>query len=115
MIKAYLNQPPNTPPQPRPKRRNERERGRERERRREGGDPHKPAHVSASATCFTYETHLSPFNSHEIAQEAVIANGGRGGSDVERLEGPLQRIPHYTLVTALEYYPCENTLSPLGG
>lgn len=48
-------------------------------------------------------------------QEAVIAREEQGGSDVERLEGPLQRIPHYTLVTALEYYPCENTLSPLGG
>lgn len=71
--------------------------------------------TSARATCFTYETHLSPFNSHEIVQEEVIAKGGRGRSDVERLQGPLQRIPHYTLVTALEYYPCENTLSPLGG
>lgn len=105
-----------SPPQPRTqetKRESKEARGRDGER--EGGNSHKPSHVSARATCFTYETHLSPFNSHEIVQEEVIAKGGRGGSDVERLEGPLQRIPHYTLVTALEYYPCENTLSPLGG
>lgn len=72
-------------------------------------------HLPAGATCFTYETHLSPFNSHEIAKETVRASRGQGGSDVERLEGPLHRILHYSLVTASEYYPCENTLSPLGG
>lgn len=38
--------------------------------------------------------HLSPFNSHGICQEAVIAEGGWGvgGSDVERPEVLLQ---HY--------------------
>lgn len=74
----------------------------------------KPSHGSARATCLTYETHLSLFNSHEIMQEDVIAKGEREVSDVEQLEGPLQRIPHYTLVTALEYYPCENTPLPPG-
>lgn len=65
-----------SPPQPRTqetKRESKEARGRDGER--EGGNPHKPSHVSARATCFTYETHLSPFNSHEIVQEEVIAKG----------------------------------------
>lgn len=34
---------------------------------------------------------------------------------MERLEGPLHRIPHYTLVTAAQCCPGEGGCSPLGG
>lgn len=49
-------------------------------------------------------------------RKRLLQCGGRhGGSDVQRLEGPLHRIPHYTPVTAAQWCPCEGGCSPLGG
>lgn len=62
--------------------------------------------------------HLIPMKSHRKMllqrQRSVWGGGGGRRKWCGTAKGPLQRIPHYTLVTALEYYLCENTPSPSG-
>lgn len=108
---THTNPVLNTPPQP--KRRNERARRRESEM--EGGNPHKPSHVSGRATCFTYETHLSPFNSHEIVQEAVIAMGGTRRKWCGTARGAITENPSLHPGHSFGVLPLwKHTLSPPG-